>query len=245
MSGLSALFQLGYEISPIILTGGSATNIPGGMLPIVAITEAANFVTGILSGGTEASLDDFFAHFKPLPGSTLAENQIGHYTFANQTVAANAIIAQPLRIALEMICPVKTPLGYAAKLATFSALQAVLARHNASGGLYTVATPAFIYTNCILVSLRDTSGGDTKQTQHTYVWEFEQPLVTLDQAALAQNSLMQKIGNGLPTDGSTSGPGATLGNSASGAAPSLVPAAQPLAGASASGPFMLGGSPTP
>lgn len=245
MSGLNTVFKLGYEISPIILTGGVATNIPGGMLPIVAITEAANFVTGLLSGGTDADLDDFFAHFKPLPGSTLAENQIGHYTFANQSVAANAIIAQPLRIALQMVCPVKLAGGYIAKLATFSALQAVLAQHSASGGLYTIATPAFIYTNCILVSLKDASSGDTKQTQYAYVWEFEQPLVTLAAAAQAQNSLMQKIGNGLPTDGSTSGPGATLGNAASGAAPSIVPAAQPLAGASSSAPYMLGGTPTP
>lgn len=244
MSILSSAFKLGFEISPIILTGGVATNIPGGMLPIVSITEAANFVTGLLSGGTDASLDDFFAHFMPIPGSTLAENQIGHYTFANQAVAANAIIAQPLRVSMLMICPVKSALGYAAKLATFTALQAVLAQHDASGGTYTVATPAFIWTNCISLSLKDVTSGESKQTQYIYQWDFEQPLVTQQQAQQAQNTLMSKLSGGLPTDGSLSGAGSTVGVPPSGAAPSLIPASQSLSGASASGPFMLGGPAT-
>ena len=156
MSIIDTAFRLGFEISPVILTGGVATNIgPGGVLPIVSITESINFLTGLLSGGGDLSLDDFFAHFQPLPGSTLAENQIGAYPFANQSVAANAIIAQPLRVSLQMFCPVKSSLGYAAKLATMSALQAVLAQHNAMGGTYTVATPSYIFTNCILLSLKD------------------------------------------------------------------------------------------
>lgn len=245
MSFLSSAYKLGFQISPIILTGGVAANIPGGMLPIVSITEAANFVTGLLSGGTEASLDNFFAQFQPAPGMTLVENAIGHYPFANQAVAANAIIAQPLRLSMLMICPVQTEGGYIAKLATMSALKAVLAQHNAAGGLYTIATLSGIVPNGILLSLKDVSGGDTKQVQHTWQWDFEFPLVTQQQANDAQNTLMSKLTNGLPTDGSLSGTGTTVGVPPSGAAPSLIPASQSLPGASASGPFMLGGSPTP
>lgn len=245
MSVLSSAFKLGFEISPIILTGGVATNIPGGMLPIVSITEAANFLTGILSGGTEASLDDFFAHFLPAPGMTLVDNVVGHYPFANQAIAANAIISQPLRLSMLMICPARGEGGFLAKLATMMALQATLLQHNANGGLYTVATLSGIMTNGILLNLKDVSGGDTKQRQHTWQWDFEFPLITLQQADQAQNTLMSKLSSGLPTDGSLSGAGSTVGIPPSGAAPSVIPASQSLSGASAAGPFMLGGSPTP
>ena len=176
-SALSTAFQLGYEISPIILVGGLAGNIPGSMLPIVALTEGVNFVTGILTGNTETSLDDFFAHFVPMPGSTLEENQIGMYPFANQAIAANAVIRNPLRISLRMVCPAKGTLGYAAKLATMSALKAAIDQHINQGGTFTIATPAQIYTNCILVMLKDVTTGETKQPQIAYQWDFVQPLV--------------------------------------------------------------------
>lgn len=245
MSLLSSPFQLGFDISPIILTGGgSLTNLTGGMLPIVAITEAASFVNGILNGGIETGLDDFFAHFRPLPGSTLIDNAVGHYPFANQAIAANAIITQPLRISLLMFCPAKDTGGYIAKLATMTALQNALSQHIASGGTFTVATPSFIYTNCLLLSLKDISGGETKQAQYVWQWDFEQPLITQQDADQAQNSLMQKLTNGSPTDGSLSGPGNTVGFPPSGAAPSVIPSTQSLAGASAAGPYMLGGTPT-
>src|SRR5579862_4171588 len=116
--GLS-VFKLSFEISPIILTGGVAGFIPGGMLPIVAITEALNFADGLLSGGDElSSLDDFFAHFVPLPGATMLEQRIGEYPFANQAVAANATIALPTTISVRMVCPAREDSGYATKLAT-------------------------------------------------------------------------------------------------------------------------------
>src|SRR5580692_8765118 len=88
-------YKLEFEISPITLTGGIALNIPGGMLPMLAISQAGSY-TGLISGGTNVNLDDFFASFYPIPGSKLISQQIGHYPFANQTVASNAIIVQPL-----------------------------------------------------------------------------------------------------------------------------------------------------
>ena len=47
MSFASDAFKLSFQISPIILTGGIASEIPGGMLPALAVTDAISFVTGI------------------------------------------------------------------------------------------------------------------------------------------------------------------------------------------------------
>ena len=77
------------------------------MLPIISITEALNFTVGILSGGENIELDDFFANYQPIPGGTLIDQDIGEYPFANQSVAANAVIAKPLKIPMMMICPVR------------------------------------------------------------------------------------------------------------------------------------------
>src|SRR5271154_3476897 len=97
----TAIWKLGFELSPIMLTGGLAGPM-GGMLPIIAYTEAINFVGGLLSGTENIEMDDFFAHFQPLPGSTLINLELGTYPFANQTVAANATIKQPLHLSLLM-----------------------------------------------------------------------------------------------------------------------------------------------
>jgi hypothetical protein len=233
-AGLS-VFKLSFEISPIILVGGVAANIPGGgMLPIVAITQALSFVGGLLSGGDDLTdLDDFFAHFVPLPGSTLGEQQIGKYPFANQAVAANAVIRQPLNISLRMICPARDESGYAVKTATMQALKSTLDLHNGSGGTYVVATPSYFYTNCVFLRLFDVSSADDKQVQNTYQWDFEVPLLTLQDAQNAQGNLMNQISNGTAITGSPawSGLGPTVGNPASGNAPNVVGSAAGPAGA--------------
>lgn len=230
-------FKLAFQLSPIILTNGIASSIPGGMLPIIAITESINFAAGLLSQADDISLDDFFAHYEPLPGSTLVDNQIGKYPFANQAVAANAIIAQPLGISLIMHCPVRKSLGYAAKLATMMALKATLDQHSQSGGTYTIATPSFFYTDCILIRITDASAGDSKQAQNAFRWDFEKPLLTLAQAQQAQNSLMSKLSSGASVPASNgaiswSGLSSTIGSPPSLASLSVVPAAtgSPAAG---------------
>lgn len=230
-------FKLAFEISPIIMTGGVASAIPGGMLPIISITEAANFVTGLLSGGGPLDLDKFFAHFVPIPGGTLVDNEIGRYPFANQQVAANAIVVNPRRVSLRMICPAKAVGGYATKLATFAALEAVLSKHNISGGTYTVATPAFLYTNCVMLGLRDVTTGETRQAQSEWQWDFEKPLITASDAAAAQNSLMSKITDGSPFTGppSWSGLPPSVGLPSSGVASSIIPAITPLTGGAVAG----------
>lgn len=200
----------------------------------MSITQALSFVDGLLSGGDDLTdLDDFFAHFVPVPGSTLADQQIGKYPFANQTVAANAVIAQPLNISLRMICPARDESGYALKLATMQALQATVTAHNASGGTYIVATPSHFYTNLVFLRLYDVARGDDVQVQNTYQWDFEAPLLTLQAAQQAQNNLMSQITNGTAITGAPawSGLGPTVGNPLSIAAPSVVPAATGPAGA--------------
>lgn len=235
-------FQLSFQISPIILTGGVAGNIAGGQLPIISLTQG-NIYTTLLSGGTDLSLDDFFAQFMPLPGATLADNQVAVYPFANQQTAANAIVTQPLRVSMAMICPVRPPGGYAEKLAVLSSLQATLAQHDISGGTYTVVTPSFVYTNCIRTRWEDISNGESKQPQVMWRFDFEQPLITLQQAAGAQNNLMGKISSGTQINGTPNWSGAapTVGNPGSGVAPSVVPATTPLTGSSTDpGPLARG-----
>jgi len=234
MSVGSSAFQLAYQVSPIILVGGVAQSIPFGMLPIIAVTEAANFVLGILNGQVSPSLDDFFAQFQVLPGGTLINNQFGKYPFANQTVASNAVIAEPLALSMLMICPVRQDGGWTAKLATMSALKATLDAHNQSGGTYTVATPSYIYTGLLMSGFRDVSNSASKQMQWLWQIDFEKPLVSQADAGAALNSLMNKLSAGLPagTDPvSWAGQATNVGSTATTGAGSLLPSAQGLTGA--------------
>lgn len=201
MSPGLAAFKLAFQLSPIFLTGGIAKFIPGNVAPIVLFTEALNLPLGLLSGGENIELDDFFAHYVPIPGGTIIDQVIAEYPFANQGVAANAIIQQPLNIALRMICPARNTLGYAAKLATMLGLEGVLKQHNAQGGTYTIATPSFFYTNCVMLAMRDITPGNTAQAQAQWQLEFRKPLLTSEAAAAAQNSLMSKLTAGTQING--------------------------------------------
>lgn len=190
-----ATYDLAFQVSPIILVGGIAANTLGGMLPIIALGgQVAAAVQGALSSGLNT--DAFFARYVPIPGSTLINQSIATYPFANQATAANATIQQPLTISLRMIAPVKDAAGYLTKLAIWTSLQNSLVAHNAAGGLYTIATPWFIYTNCLLQSVTDTTGGEGRQQQIMAQWDFLQPLTTQMQANSAYNSLMSKLSSG-------------------------------------------------
>ena len=219
MSGglFSAAFAGAYQISPILLTGGLAASIGnsvssaigggvgnaigsaiGGALPLITFTEGVSLIGNLLagSGPTQA-----FANFTVIPSGKLISQQIGHYPFANQSVAANAVIAEPLTVAVRMDCPAADAGTYVAKLAVLTALQAALTSHNASGGLYTILTPSFIYANCIMTSLTDISGAGSNQVQYQWLFEFEQPLVTIQAATQAYNSLMNKVASGTQVTG--------------------------------------------
>lgn len=225
-------YKLSFELSPLIMVGGAASGIPGEMLPIIALTEAANFVTGLLSGSVDPNLDNYFAHFHPMPGGKLVNNAIGEYPFANQQVAANAIIANPLNISMRMVCPARGEGGYALKLATMSALVAVVNKHNNSGGTWTVATPSQFYTNLINTGLTDVSPDPLHQPQSEWQWDFAAPLLTTAQAAGAMNSLMSKLSAGLPSTGALSGLDTTLSNPTTLATSAVAPVASNTAGTS-------------
>lgn len=226
----TVIYQTIFELSPIMLVGGIAQAFGGGQVPIISFTEADHFVLGLLSGNNPFDLDNAFAHFQPLPGSTLLDLEIGSYPFANQTVAANATINKPLTLSYKMLCPPRGFAGYLSRLDTMINLQQMLTQHAALGGTYTCLTPAAFYYNGILTSLRDISDGEPAHTQSAYQWDFVFPLLTLNQAQAAQNSLMSKLSAQTQISGAPawSGVATTVGSPSSLATPSLIPGASGL-----------------
>ncbi|ECP2825077.1 hypothetical protein FZG04_05450 [Salmonella enterica] len=197
MSFTRELYKLGFEISPVILCDGVAQSIPGGMLPIVALTQSASYVSGLMGGAIELTdLDKYFCHWRAAPGGTMVDYDIGRYPFANQAVAANALLSQPLRIPMLMDAPVNENTGAMTKLVTLSSLQAVLQAHASLGGTFIVATPGIIYSNCILRTERDVTGSNDALPQRQWLWDFEQPLLSETGAEQAINSYLNKIDNG-------------------------------------------------
>lgn len=214
------LYRLGFEISPVILCNGVAEAIPGGMLPIVALTQSASFVTGLIGGAINLTdLDKYFCHWRPVQGSTMADYDIARHPFANQTVAANALLAQPLRVSLMMDAPVNENTGAMTKLVTLSSLQAVLQAHANLGGTYIVATPSLIYNNCILKTVKDSSTGNDPLPQRSWLWDFEQPLITTTDADRAVTNFLKRIDAGDPNKApSWTNTASALGNTALGGA---------------------------
>ena len=183
-------FSAAFEIAPIWLVGGLADYL-GGYAPVTLLTEMMD-IPGIENG-------EFFAHYKPLPGGTLAKWQVAEYPFANFATAANAVVQQPLDISMLMVCPAQTGGGLIIKQAILTALQFGIQKHISTGGTFTVLTPAFAYANCLLTSIRDITPPADKQVQYMYQWDFTQPLITSSQAQAILGSLMDKVSNGLPS----------------------------------------------
>jgi hypothetical protein len=201
--------QLLYQITPIILTGGIASNISGGMLPLLSFTNPEAFGETLLTGNPDFSFDDAFAIFQPAVGGTLVEQLIAQYPFANLSVAANAIIRNPINISMIMITPMKQESAWAVKLATMTALQATLNAHNNAGGTYTVCTPAYTYFNMLMTGLTDVSVPQSPIPQNAWRWDFTKPLVSLTDVQGAMNNLMNQISNGVAPSGG--GPSTTTG----------------------------------
>lgn len=198
---LGQAYRLSFQISPILLVDGIAAQIPGGMLPIAAITEGMRVVNGLLHGEISNKPT---AAFMPMAGTTLIQQDIGNLNFYNQLTAANAVVNRPNKVLMQMVRPVSTSDGgYTTKSLTFTALKIALDKHNQSGGSYTVLTPAFIYTGCLLRSLVDNSSfsEQNKQVQHSWMFEFEQPILTISQLDAALGGLMDKFESGMPATG--------------------------------------------
>lgn len=207
MSFTRTLYNLAYQVSPIILTGGVAQSIPGGMLPVLQLL---GFAASSLTSGSGG---DFPYYFLPVLSGTKVINQsVATYPFANNQVAANATVEEPRPLSLLMVAPVKDAGGYITKLPMFTALRSSFAQHNASGGTYTVMMPAYIFTGCIMTGVTDVTQ-NSKQQQIEWRIDFLQPLVSLAAAKNAFSSLMQKITDGSPTaSGSWSGTSNVVGN---------------------------------
>ena len=193
MNPISEAFKLAYQVSPIVLTNGIATLV-GGYLPIVAITQGLNIGT-LATLVDKGTLNQYFANFRPLPGSTLIDNQIAEFPFYTQQVAANAQIQQPLKVSLLMVSPAGNGTSFTNKLAVMTTLKSLLDVHNNQGGTYTVLTPSRIYTNCLLRQIMDVSTSETNQDQWAYQWDFVQPLLTFPGIEGIQSMLMSGFSN--------------------------------------------------
>jgi hypothetical protein len=209
-----------YQVSPIILTGGIASNIAGGMLPLLALTNPNAFTTNLLNGNENFALDDAFGIFQPAVGGTLVEQIIAQYPFANLSVAANAIIRNPINVSMLMLTPMKTVGAWSLKQLTMTSLKSTLDSHNNSGGTYTVCTPAYTYTDMLMVGVIDVSTANSPIPQNAWRWDFTRPLVTLSDTSGAQSNLMSQIGSGVqpsgsgdPTGGDVPGNSSTPGSS--------------------------------
>lgn len=199
MQVLQSAFKLAFEISPIILVDGIANHVPGGALPIAVFTEGLSLVNGQLI--SDSDITNFTTRFYPMAGTSLIAQEIGTYPFYDMATAANSVVKVPNRITMQMIRPANAENApYPEKIATFTALKAALDYHNAHGGSYTIMTPAFIYTDCLMRSMIDTSGfsDENKQVQHTWSLEFEQPLLRLTQLEQVMGNMMKKFNEGMP-----------------------------------------------
>lgn len=221
LSDGASVYRLSYEVAPITLVGGVASGVPGGGMNLLSVLD--NLALGGLTGDGDLGVP--FAEFMPLPGGTLVENQYGTYPFANNTVAANARVKQPLAVSMLMRVPVRTPGGFDTKTQVMTALQNTLEQHVEGGGFFAVATPSFLYVNMLLLKLHDVSSGATLQTQVEYQWDFFAPLITREDAEGAQNAMMSLLSSGGATDGALSGVAPTIGAGGTGATPAVSPAA--------------------
>lgn len=209
-------FQRSYQIAPIILVDGIAAQRTGGLMSILALTEGdenANY----------ADSNEYFAHFKVMPGGTLIDYSPAEYPYASQAMAANAMIKNALRFSVHMDCPARNnQQNYSALQQTITRLQQQLDLHNQNGGSFNVATPGFVYTGCLLVALRDVTSAGDKKVQAAFQWEFVQPLVTQQAAEQTFNSLYAKLAGGLPVSNppTNSGVSTTIGNAPSNQPPS-------------------------
>jgi hypothetical protein len=214
-----------YTENPIILVNGAAGT---GIITILNLMQA----NGFPQGPTQPSNPDApnFVKFKLLPGHSLMNNEVAMYPFANQSVAANAIITQPLELSIEMLVPATAEFDVLTKFYTMSALKSKLDEHTAAGGWYDVVTPSYVYTGCLLTSLVDASPESMgAQAQVRWVWSFMQPLLTAESARPAQNQEMSNISKKTVNAGDPPGTKRVKTNTtkaSAGYSPNVVPAAK-------------------
>lgn len=190
-------FNLAFQVTPIILKGGIASKINGQLLPFIALTgELAAFGQATLLDGKKDFSDSFFAKFVPMPGGSVIANAVGEYPFLSQQIAGNAQVLQPTNISLKMIAPTNVKGGMLTKLGICNSIFTAVQNHITSGGLFHVATPAFVYLNCVLLRITDITPEEEQQKQIIWQWDFEKVLVDQMDGINAYNGLLSKISGG-------------------------------------------------
>ncbi|UMM63157.1 hypothetical protein [Aristophania vespae] len=194
------VMELAYTASPILLTGGVAEKM-GGTVPILLYTQAIALVNGLISGGLAGGLNiptsasELWCNWYAGQGAEYINNKIAHYPFANQSVAANAVIRQPTQLTMRMECPARGPGAMVTKLATLQSLQAILAKHSAIGGQFVIITPGQIFTGMLLTGMTDNS--QTQQSPaSSFDFKFERPLTQISEGVQQQSTLMKKLSGG-------------------------------------------------
>jgi hypothetical protein len=193
------IYQFLYQITPIFLNNGIATNMAGSILPVFTLLNP-NAYNILFSGGNNAfNIDDYFAIFQPAAGGSLIQQQIAEYPFANLNVAANATVTNPIEVSMIMATPMKTANAWAVKNSIMTSLKSSLDNHNNLGGTYTVFTPAYTYYDMVMLGLVDMSTPQIFLPQNTWKWDFRKPLVTQAGLTSAENNLFAKITGGIQT----------------------------------------------
>lgn len=181
-------YDLTFQTSPIIFSGGLFASALGGMSPIASLLPTViNDIAGDLLPTVK---------FVPLPGATVISASAANYPAANKYVAANAIVFNPKNVSLLMIAPVNSVGGYLQKQSTFMALQSTFESHMAAGGTFHVMTPSYPYLDCIMTSMQDVTSGEGHQQQIQWQIDFVQPLTTQQQVNSAYNGMMSMIAGG-------------------------------------------------
>ncbi|MBW8067063.1 MAG: hypothetical protein GJU73_06400 [Ferrovum sp.] len=218
---LRDIYTIAFQISPIIFKNGIVSKVPGGVLPVVALLGQLGLIQSAISTGN-ININDFSFQFRPMPGSDIINQSVATYPFANQRVAANATIQEPLNVSLHMIAPVKVAGGYATKLPQITLLKTLFEKHSNAGGTYIILTPAYIYVDCLMLKMTDITSGETKQDQVAWQLDYFKPLISLSAAKTAMSSLMAKQSGGQQiTSNAWSGPSVGTGTSMPGAGSSF------------------------
>ena len=95
-----------------------------------------------------------------------------------------------------MYCPANSSTSLAGiKLGIMALVQATVQNHVQLGGTFTIVTPAYVYTDCLLTGITDVSTEETLQAQWAYQWDFIQPLLTNESPSLL-NGIYRSINSG-------------------------------------------------
>lgn len=172
-----------YELNPIVLTGGIATD--DGLK-----------ISDLLGKG--------FAYFRPLDGTQLLSYSVAEHPVYNLETAATAVMRNPLTIQFLMIV-LKSRLNPTAlqhdKLINFINQ---LRLHSKKGGLFIIATPFYTYQNVIITEITQANIEEPNfGLQNGLHLTFRKSLVDLEDAANAYNEQMDRLDKGLPPKSST------------------------------------------